>query len=132
MKNRLTNIQNTGFSTLLIVIILGGVGLSMVLALSMSNVWSIRGSMDSRTSNIARSLVNACAEISLEKIRENNAYTGTGNVTLNNNSCSYTVSNTGGSTRSITVTGTVGSIVRTLTITTSSFNPLTIQSWKEI
>ncbi len=126
-------IQNQkGFSTLLIVIILGGVAFTLALSLSTSSVWSIRGSIDSKTSNITKSLVNACAEIALEAMRENNSFTGTNNVALSGNSCSYTVTNTGGTTRSVTVTGTMSGVTRKLSITTSSFNPVVIASWQEV
>lgn len=130
-----TNYQlqtSRGFSTLFIVIILGGIALSLTLALSTSSVWSIRGSIDAKTSNTTKSLVNACAEVALEAIRENNSYTGTNSVVLNNNTCTYTITNTDGTTRSITVSGTVSDITRKLSITTSSFNPLVISSWQEV
>lgn len=121
-----------GFSTLFAVLLLGGVALTLTLTLSTSSLWSIRSSRDAGVSNTAKSLVNACAEIALEAMRENNSYTGTGNVTLNGNTCSYTVTNTGGTTRSLSVTGTVRDITRNLSITTSAFNPLTVSSWQEI
>lgn len=131
MKN--INLKNNkGFSILLIVILLGGVSLALALTLSASSLWSIRGSVDSKISNIAKSLVNACAEIALEAMRENNSYIGAGNVALNGNTCSYTVTSTGGITRSVTVTGTVSGITRKLSVTTSSFNPLVISSWQEV
>ena len=130
--NNIAKQNQRGFSTLLIVILLGGVALSLTLALSTSSVWSIRGSIDSKTSNITKSLVNACAEIALEAMRENNSYTGTSNVLLNNNTCSYTVANTGGTTRSVIISGTVAGITRKINITTSSFNPITISSWLEV
>lgn len=132
-KNPFMKIQTSrGFSTLLIVILLGGVALALTLTLSTSSFWSIRGSIDSKNSNIAKSLVNACAEVALEIMRENNNYTGTGNVTLNDNTCSYTVTSTGGTTRSVSASGTVDGITRNLFITTNSFNPLTISSWQEV
>lgn len=124
--------QSRGFGTLLIVILLGGVALALTLTLSTSSLWSIRGSIDSKSSNITKSLVNACAEIALETMRENNSYTGTSNVALSGSSCLYTVTNTGGTTRSVTVSGTVNGVTRKLSITTSSFNPLTIASWQEL
>lgn len=126
------NLKNKGFSTLLIVIILGGVALALTLTLSASSFWSIRGSADAKISNNTRSLINACAEVALEIIRENNSYVGNGSVVLNGNTCLYEISNTGGTTRSVNVTGTVSNITRRLSITTSSFNPLIISSWQEI
>jgi hypothetical protein len=130
--NKLNLQSKKGFITLLIVIILGAIALALTLTLSTSSVWSIRGSMNSQSSNTTKSLVNACAEIALEAMRENNSYTGTGNVALNGNTCTYTVVNTGGTTRSITVTGTINGVTRKLSITTSSFNPLVIGSWQEV
>lgn len=124
--------QSRGFSTLLIVIILGGVSLSLALVLSTSSMWSIVSSRDSNISNKAQALVAACAEVSLETIRENNTYTGDGIVTLNGNICTYTVANSGGTTRSINISGVVNDITRKLVITTSSFNPLVISSWQEV
>jgi len=130
-KFKIQNSTKKGFSTLLVVILLGGVALTLTLTLATSSLWSIRGSIDSKSSNISKSLINACAEVALEAMRENNSYTGTSNVLLNNNTCSYTVSNTGGSTRSVSVSGTINDVTRKLTITTSSFNPLVIASWQE-
>lgn len=131
-KNPSTKLRTSrGFGTLLIVILLGGVAFALTLTLSTSSIWSIRGSIDSKTSNAAKSLANACAEVALEAMRENNSYAGAGNVTLNGNTCSYTVANTGGATRSISVIGVINDITRKLSITTNSFNPLTIVLWQE-
>lgn len=124
-------INKKGFSTLLVVILLGSVALALALTLSTSSVWSIRGSMDSRSSNKARGLVNACAEVALEKIREDNTFSGSSSVVLDSNTCNYTISNIGGNTRGIIVSGIVNGITRNLNITTSAFNPLIISSWQE-
>lgn len=121
-----------GFSTLFIVIILGAITLSIVFALSTGSAWSIRGSIDTKNSNKAKALVNACAEVALERIRENNAYTGTDSVALDGNTCTYIVSNTGGTTRSLLVSGLVSGVTRKLNITTGTFNPLVVSSWREI
>jgi hypothetical protein len=135
MNNPMKNINKEnlkkGFSTLFIVIILGGIALSVALSLSTSSVWSIKASNDTKDSNKAKSLVNACAEVALEVMRENNSYAGTDNVVLDGNTCTYTVTNTGGTTRGIVIFGTVGGIVRKIDITTSTFNPLVISYWQE-
>jgi hypothetical protein len=132
--NKIDLIKNThikGFSTLLVVILLGSVSLTLALTLATTSVWSIRGSIDTRNSNQAKALVNACAEVALEAIRENNNYIGTNSVTLNSNICNYTVTNTGGTTREVMVSGVVNGINRNLNINTSAFNPLVISSWQE-
>jgi hypothetical protein len=129
MKKNIT--KKTGFSTLLVVILLGSVALTLALTLATSSVWSIRGSIDTRNSNKAKGLVNACAEVGLEMIRENNDYIGTNSVVLNSNTCNYTITNIGGTVRNLIVSGTVNGITRNLNITTSTFNPLIISSWQE-
>lgn len=125
------NLKNEGFSTLFVVIILGSLSLALSLSLSTSSVWSIKSSINSKNLYQAKSLVNACAEVALETIRENNNYIGTNNVVIDGNTCTYSVSNTGGNTRYISVSGSVRDVFRKLDINTSSFNPLVIYSWIE-
>ena len=120
-----------GFSTLLIVIIIGIMVMTMLLYITTTGYWSVRGSIDNKNSMQTEQLANACAELALEALRENNNFVGTGNDIINSSTCSYTVSNTGGNNRSINVTATVGGITRKLTITINSFNPITIASWQE-
>ncbi len=125
------NKNNRGFSTLFVVILLGSAILSFALAISTSNFWSIQRSTAAKNSIQGKALVNACAEIALENIRQNNSYAGTNNITLNNNSCDYTVTNNGGASKKIIVSGTINTVISKLTIITNSFNPLTISSWLE-
>lgn len=121
-----------GFSTLFIVIILGSLSLALVLMLATSSLLVVKSSGDVKKSYEAKSLIMACAEISLEAIRENNNFTGSSSVTLSSNACNYTVTNTGGTTRMIVVSSIINDVTRSLNIITSSFNPLVISSWQEI
>lgn len=121
-----------GFSTLFIVIIIGSVALGLMLTLSTNSLWLVKSSIDSRKSSQSKALVNACAEIALEMIRENRSFTGSGIVTINDNACNYVISNTGGDNRSVIISGTVDAIVRKLEITTDAFNPINIVSWQEV
>lgn len=124
--------MNKGFSTLFVVIVLGSVALGLILYLSTSSLWSIRSSIGSATSNQTRALIDACAEVALETMRENTSYTGSDSVTLEGNMCSYTVISNGGDVRTITVMGTIGNITRKLRITSTAFNPILISSWQEV
>ncbi|MFA6476296.1 MAG: hypothetical protein WCV68_02645 [Candidatus Paceibacterota bacterium] len=130
MKNK-TN-KKSGFSTLLIVILIGSAALTLALALSTGTVWSIRGSIDNRSSNQAKALVNACGEVALEALREDHNVTGTSTVTIGSYSCDYNIADNGGSNRTVVALGLVNGVTRRLTITTISFNPLVISSWQEI
>jgi len=123
--------RQKGFGTLYIVIILGMVVLSLSLWLSTGSFWSIQNGVNLKASQQIKSLTEACAEVALEVVRENNSYTGTDSVTIGTNSCTYTVSNTGGNNRQINISGTVGSVTRKLRVTTSFFNPITISNWQE-
>jgi hypothetical protein len=121
-----------GFSTLLLVIIIGSVALGLILMLSTNSLWLVKSSIDSKRSVQSKELSNSCAEIALEAIRENHNYTGMGTVNISDNICNYEIINTGGNNRSITVSSTVGGVVRKLQISTDSFNPLNINSWQEV
>lgn len=124
--------KDGGFAMLFIVIILSGVALASVLGASAGIAWSIRGGVDTKNANVAKSLVNACAEMGLEALREYNVYADTNSLTIGGNDCTYTVSDTGGSTRSVVVSGVVGDITKKLNITTNGFNPMIISSWQEV
>lgn len=120
-----------GFSTLFLVIITGFVLFAMLLYMSTTSLWSIRTSIDDKTSMQTEQMVNACAESALEVLREDKNFIGSGSDSINSDTCSYTVTNTGGNNRLINITATIGSITRKLQITTSAFNPLVISSWQQ-
>lgn len=124
--------KQQGFAVLFIVIILGGVALASILGASTGIVWSIRGGVDAKKNNQAKALVDACAEMGLEALREYNVYAGTNSLTVDGNSCTYAVADTGGLTRSVVVSGTVGDITKKINITTNGFNPMVISSWQEV
>lgn len=124
--------KKNGFSTLLIVILMGSVAISLVLAISISNYQGVKSGISDKDSSKSKALINACGEISLEAIRENNSFTGTSTVLLDGNNCTYIVSNTGGNNRTIIASGYFDSIFRKIEIHTSAFNPLVISSWQEI
>lgn len=121
-----------GFSTLYIVIILGSVSLSLSLMLSTSSFLSVKSGSIIKSGFQAKALVGACAEVSLETIREDNNYTGSNSVALGENICNYTISNTGGTNRSIIISGTIGGTISKLQIMTNTFNPINISSWQEM
>lgn len=121
-----------GFSTLFIVIILGSITLSLALAISTSSLWSIQDSLVLKRAVIARSISNACAEVVLETMRQNNTYTGSDSISLGGHNCTYTVSDLGGSNRNILVTTLISDVENKIEIKTDNFNPLNIVSWQEI
>ena len=124
--------NNAGYVTLISVLVVGAVGVVIALSLILLGSGASRTSFALQQSAQAKGLANACAEEALEQIRESTAFTGSGNLTLGQGTCSYTVTNTGGTNRTVTTSGTVGTIVRKLTIIITAINPLIIvSSWQE-
>lgn len=126
------SIVSSGYITLISVLVVGAVGVAIALSLILLGVGSSRTSFAIEQSNQAKALANACAEEGLEKIRELGSFTGSGNLTLGQGACAYTVTSQGGSNRTITASSTVGTIVRKATVAINAINPLiTPTSWQE-
>lgn len=124
--------KTPGFVTLMSVLILGAVGGAVVISLLQLGLGSSRTSFAIEQSVQARGLADACGEAALNTIRITPAFTGTTPLTFGPGTCSFTVTNTGGTTRSVTVVGTVGTIVRHVTIVVATVSPVTLTSWQEV
>lgn len=115
------------------VLIVGAASLAIGLALLATGADSQRATLVIQQSIQARSLATACAEEALQEIHDDTAFTGTGNLSLGQGTCSYTVTNTGGSNRTITTSGTVNGVVRKLEIyATINVSSISITSWQEV
>lgn len=124
--------KNTGYITLLSVLIVGTVGLAVTISLISLGLSNSLTSLDYQQMYQAKNLTNACVEEGLEKIRELSTFTGSGNLTMGQGACSYNIINTGGDTRQVTATGTVATIVKKATVSITAINPLIIiSSWQE-
>lgn len=127
------NMNNQGFITLISVLIVGAVGTAIAVSLILLGLGSSRTSFAVEQSNQAKALANACAEEALQQIRDLTPYTGSGNLSLGQGDCSYTVTSQGGQNRTITASGTVGTIVRKVEVVLDTVNPeIEIVSWKEL
>lgn len=125
--------QQCGYVALLTVLITGAAATAIALALLASGTDSQRTVLVIQQSAQARSLASACGEEGLQQIHDNTAFTGTNNLSLGQGACSYTVANTGGSTRTVDATGTVGNIVRKVKIyVTIGASSISITSWQEV
>ena len=114
-------------------LVVGAVGVAIALSLILLGNGSSRTSFALQQSAQAKGLANACAEEALEQIRESTAFTGSGNLTLGQGTCTYTVTSGGGQNRTIATSGTVGTILRKVSITISAINPLiVVTSWQEV
>src|SRR5690348_9220362 len=109
-------INDRGYIALLSVLILGAATTAIALVLLSTGADTQRSVLVTQRSAQARQLASACAEEALQQVHDTTSFTGTSSLTLGAGTCSYTVSDTGASTRTVAASGTVGSVVRKLTV----------------
>lgn len=127
------NKEQRGFITLISVLVVGAVGVAIAFSLLLLGVGNARTSFAIEQSNQAKALANACAEEALQQIRDSTPFTGSGNLTLGQGTCNYTVTSQGGQNRTITSSGTVGTIIRKVKIIIDKINPaIQVVSWQEV
>ena len=128
-----SNLQPKGFILLLSVLVVGTVALGIALSAVLLSTDSHRTSLAVLQSNQARALADACAEQALEAIRTDDGFTGTGNLTLGEGSCSYTVTDLGDENRNIESTATVDNITRRVEVGIDQiFTTINISAWTEV
>lgn len=132
MKNISPKLEN-GYVALMAVLIIGATSLAVGLTLLTTGTDSQRAALVTQQSAQARALADACAEEALQQIYASASFTGSNSLSQGQGNCSYTVTNTGGSNRTIDASGNVSSVVRKVkvyvTITSSS---ISISSWQEV
>lgn len=125
--------NENGYVALLSVLIVGAASLTIALAMLITGTDSQKATLVTQQSAQARHLATACAEEALQQMHDTTTFTGTNSMNLGQGSCGYTVTNTGGSNRTVDTSGTVNGIVRRVkiyvTITASS---ISITSWQEV
>lgn len=126
--------RDGGYIAVLATMIIGAVSLGITLSVLTIGTSTQQSVLASQSSSQARAMADACVEEGLLQLQSTNgSYTGTGNVTIGSQTCSYTVANTGGTSRTVSTTSTVGNVVRKMlvyvTITSSS---ISVTSWQEV
>lgn len=126
--------KQAGYVALMAVLVVGAAATAIALGLLTSGIDSQRSVLVQQQSTQARNLASACAEEALQQINDNTSFTTTGaNLSLGQGTCTYTVTNAGGSNRTITATGTVNSVVRKLNISAIiGASSISITSWQEV
>ena len=123
---------NKGYVTLVSILVIGAVGLAVVTSLVLLGVGSSRSSFSLEQGSQAKALANACAEEALQQIWNDDAFVGTGNLTLGQGNCSFAVSSVI-LPKTIVATGMIGTTARKISITIDALRPyLHIVSWQEI
>ncbi len=122
-----------GYIALITVLVTGAVGVAITVSLLLLGLGSGRTSFSLEQSTQTKALANACVEEALEQIRDSTPFTGTGSLTLGQGTCAYTVTSQGGQNRTITASGTVGTIVRKVKIIIDKITPnINVTSWQEV
>jgi hypothetical protein len=122
-----------GYIALITVLVIGAVGLAITISVILLGLGASRTSFALTQSNQAKAFANACAEEALQQIRDAIPYEGTGNLTLGQGSCTYTVTKLTAQNRTITASGTVGTIIRKVSIALDKITPsINITSWQEV
>lgn len=125
--------KQQGFITLLSTIIVAAVGAIVAVSLLLLGLGSSRSSFAIEQSKQARFLANACVEEALQEIRDSTPYTGSDNFSIGQGTCTFTVTSGGGENRTIEASGTVGAIVRKVSVDVDAINPsINISSWQEV
>ena len=125
--------KTKGFTTLVAVLIVGAIASSVAISLILLGIGTTKNSLAIQQSFQAKALADACGEYALQQIRNSTPYSGSGGLTLGQGTCNFTVSNTGGSNRTITAYGTIGTIVRKVKITITQINPrIIVATWQEV
>lgn len=131
MRNDSSN--QSGYIALITVLVGSAVSVAVALALLLAGTDNQRAALVTQQSAQARGLASACAEEALQQIFNSSSFTGNGNLTLGQGTCTYSVTNTGGSNRTIVATGTVNGIVRKLNVyATIGASSISITSWQEV
>lgn len=124
--------SSDGFMVLLIVIIGGALAAAAASSVLLLSTMGAQTSLSAEQSYSTQSMASACAEAALEQIYNNISYTGTANVTIGANSCSYTVAAGAGQARTVTTTSTINGIKRRVQVNVTQITPvITYSSWTE-
>lgn len=122
--------KSGGYVALLAVLVVGAASIAIATALLLTATDSQRSTIIAQQSTQARNLAHACGEEGLQKMYETPSYTGTTAVVIG---CSYTVTDTGGDTRTIEAFATVGTVTRRISMTITVTAPnIVINTWQEV
>lgn len=125
--------NSRGYVALMAVLVMGAISTVVALTLLTTGADSQRSTLVTQQSAQARNLAGSCAEEALQVVRDTSSYTGSGNLTFGAGSCTYTVTNTGGSARTVDATGTVNNVVRKVKLyVTINVSNISITSWQEV
>lgn len=121
-----------GYVAILSILIIGAVSLAIASALLIGGADSQREILALQQSTQARNLATSCGEEAMQQIHDNTTFTGTNSLSLGAGNCTYTVTNPGGTSRTILATGIVGDATRSVQISaTVGVSAISVVSWQD-
>lgn len=126
--------KTNGYITLVSVLIVGSIALASATSLLLLGVDTSRTALANTQAAAARAAANTCAEIALDKVRQDALYQGDETVTFPNGSCTIAPFIYPDPTRPlIQLTATVGGSVRKLSVQVAALAPqVQLESWQEV
>lgn len=139
-NNKIVSVQkkwysecNNGYVALITVLALGAAGIALTFSMIMLGLSFSRTSSSFENAEQAKGMANACAEVGLAQLQQDTNYTGTSTVTIGSDTCSYTVSDTGGQTRSVVAASSVDGVTRRVSVLISDISSkLVVSQWQEV
>lgn len=133
MKHTSFQKNNSGFATLMAVLIVGAIGAAVAVAFLSRGIEASKNTLSIQAAYQARSLADQCAEIALDSIRANSDFLGSGESSSPAGTCTYAVSTLGGTRRNIDTTGKSGDTTKKVLVEIQGIFPkILIISWREI
>jgi len=124
--------ERRGYILLITILVISAVGVSSVVSVILLGVGFSKTSLVFKQSHFARGLADSCLEVALGRIRDNNNFSGTGNVTMTFGTCTYSVP-AGAVPKTVTASGTAGTVVRKVSATITVFKPaMLLSAWQEV
>ena len=122
-----------GYITLVSVLVVGSIALASAVSLLLLGIDASRTALTNTQAAQARSLANTCAEVALDKLRQDTSYQGNETITFSNGSCTIATLFQSGSSTSIQLTAEVSGLTRKSMIQTATLIPqVQLESWQEV
>ena len=124
--------KKPAYVALISVLIVGLVGVTIAVSSMLRGIAITKSAISLDHSGLAKAYANSCADEALERIHKDSTYTSTDSISFDTDSCSYTITNTGGDTRQIDAEATASTTTRNVQVILSDIDPIAITSWQEV
>lgn len=125
--------KKNGYIGLLSILFVAAIATVAATTVIVLGIASSRSSFALVQGNQAKALANVCVEEALQVIRDFLPFSGSGNLSLDSGTCSYTVTKGTGQNRTVSSIATVSATIRKISVSVTQINPqINVSSWQEI